>query len=39
MPAPAAFLESVRNGAFLPIPFDELIEVSRTTIEVAGDCR
>ena len=31
-----AFIESVKNGKPSPIPFDELIEVSRTTIEIAN---
>lgn len=31
----SAFLDAVRNGSRSPIPLDELIEVSRFTIEVA----
>lgn len=31
-----AFLQAVRSGAGAPIPLDELIEVARVTIEVAG---
>jgi predicted dehydrogenase len=33
----AAFLKAVRQGAPSPIPFEELIEVSRTTIQAAND--
>ena len=31
-----AFIEAVKNGKTSPIPFKELIEVSRTTIEIAN---
>jgi predicted dehydrogenase len=31
----AAFLDSVRRGTPAPIPFDEILEVSRVTIELA----
>jgi len=31
-----AFVERVEDGREAPIPFDELMEVSRVTIEVAG---
>jgi len=31
----AAFVSALRGGAESPIPFDELIEVSRTTLEAA----
>ncbi len=31
-----AFLESVRAGGSAPIPFDEIVEVSRATLEIAG---
>jgi predicted dehydrogenase/threonine dehydrogenase-like Zn-dependent dehydrogenase len=31
-----AFLETVRAGGPAPIPFDEIVEVSRITIELAG---
>ncbi len=32
----AAFVEAIRKGAPSPIPFDELLEVSRWTLDVAG---
>ncbi|HUE85924.1 MAG TPA: bi-domain-containing oxidoreductase [Vicinamibacterales bacterium] len=32
----AAFVESIREGRPAPIPFDELVEVSRVTIELAS---
>ena len=32
----AAFVEAVRNGKPAPIPLDEVLEVSRVTIELAG---
>lgn len=32
----AAFIASVRSGAASPIPLDEILEVSRVTIDVAG---
>jgi predicted dehydrogenase/NADPH:quinone reductase-like Zn-dependent oxidoreductase len=35
----AAFLKSIQCGKPAPIPFDELIEVSRTTIDVAQQLR
>ena len=31
----AAFVRSVKNGAPAPIPFDEIMEVARVTIELA----
>jgi predicted dehydrogenase len=31
----AAFLEAVRQGGAAPIPFEEIVEVSRVTIEIA----
>jgi len=31
----AAFIEAVRQGTPAPIPFDELLEVSRVTVELA----
>jgi len=31
-----AFINAVKNGGSSPIPFDELMEVSRTTIEIAN---
>lgn len=34
-----AFIEAVRSGGPAPIPFDELIEVSRVTIEVGEAAR
>ncbi len=37
--APAAFLEAVRSGGPAPIPHDELLEVSRVTIEIADAAR
>jgi hypothetical protein len=33
----AAFLKAVREGAASPIPFEELVEVSRTTIQAANE--
>ena len=35
----AAFLAAIENGSQAPIPFDELMEVSRTTIEVSEALR
>ncbi len=35
----AAFLASIEKGVAAPIAFDELVEVSRVTIEVAGQLR
>jgi predicted dehydrogenase/threonine dehydrogenase-like Zn-dependent dehydrogenase len=35
----AAFLSAIENGTRSPIPFDELMEVSRVTIEVAEALR
>ena len=32
----AAFLDAIRNGGADPIPYDEIIEVSRVAIELAG---
>ena len=32
----AAFLDSIREGGPDPIPYDEIIEVSRVTLELAG---
>jgi predicted dehydrogenase/threonine dehydrogenase-like Zn-dependent dehydrogenase len=32
----AAFLDAIRNGGPDPIPYDEIIEVSRVAIELAG---
>ena len=32
----AAFLRAIREGGAAPIPFDEIVEVSRVTIELAG---
>ena len=32
----AAFLDAVREGKSSPIPFDELVEVSRVTIQLAA---
>ena len=32
----AAFLAAIREGSASPIPFDEIIEVSRVSIEVAS---
>jgi predicted dehydrogenase/threonine dehydrogenase-like Zn-dependent dehydrogenase len=34
-----AFLDSIRNGAPSPIPYDELLEASRVSIEVANTLR
>ena len=31
----AAFLKSIREGLTSPIPFDELLEISRVTIDIA----
>jgi len=31
-----AFVDAVRSGGPAPIPFDEIVEVSRVTIEIAG---
>ena len=31
-----AFIEAVKNGKLSPIPFEELIEISKTTIEIAS---
>ena len=33
----AAYVDAVRSGASAPIPFDEIAEVSRVTIELAGE--
>ncbi len=33
----AAFLDAVRGGAASPIPFDELLEVSRVTVELVDE--
>jgi predicted dehydrogenase/threonine dehydrogenase-like Zn-dependent dehydrogenase len=33
----AAFLKAVREGASSPIPFEELVEVTRTTIQAADE--
>ena len=35
----AAFVNAVRNGADAPIPFGEIMEVSRVTIEIAESLR
>ena len=35
----AAFLTSIEKGIAAPITFDKLVEVSRVTIEVAGQLR
>jgi predicted dehydrogenase/threonine dehydrogenase-like Zn-dependent dehydrogenase len=35
----AAFIESVRRGGASPIPFDEILEVSRLTIDIAEALR
>lgn len=35
----AAFLDSIRKGMPAPIPFDELLEVSRVTIEIVRQLR
>lgn len=35
----AAFLRSIREGSAQPIPKEEIIEVSRVTIEIAEECR
>ncbi|HYW50370.1 MAG TPA: bi-domain-containing oxidoreductase, partial [Gemmatimonadaceae bacterium] len=32
----AAFLDAVRTGGPAPIPFDEIVEISRVTIDIAG---
>jgi hypothetical protein len=32
----AAFVAAIRTGASSPIPFDELLEVSRTTLKAAA---
>lgn len=32
----AAFLDAIRNGGPDPIPYDEIIEVSRVAIELSG---
>ena len=32
----AAFVQSVESGGAAPIPLEELLEVARVTIEVAG---
>ena len=34
----AAFVQALRTGGPTPIPFDEILEVSRVAIEVAGHC-
>jgi predicted dehydrogenase len=34
-----AFVDAVRSGGPAPIPFAEIIEVSRIAIEIAGDAR
>jgi predicted dehydrogenase len=34
-----AFVEAVQNGEPSPIPFEEIVEVTRTTIELAKVCR
>lgn len=35
----AAFLKAIEQGAVAPIPFDETVEVSRVSIELAEACR
>jgi predicted dehydrogenase/threonine dehydrogenase-like Zn-dependent dehydrogenase len=35
----AAFLKAVKQGGPAPIPIDEIMEVSRVSIEIAGLCR
>lgn len=35
----AAFVDAIRGGKSAPIPFDELLEVSRVTIEIAAAAR
>jgi hypothetical protein len=35
----AAFLDAVRSGGESPIPFDQLMEVSRTSIEIGEAAR
>jgi hypothetical protein len=34
----AAFVQAVGSGGSAPIPFDELLEVARVTIDVAEQC-
>jgi len=35
----AAFVKAVKEGLEAPIPFDEIVEVSRVSIEIAGSLR
>lgn len=35
----AAFLAAIRDGGSAPIPFDELLEVSRATVDIAAAAR
>jgi predicted dehydrogenase/threonine dehydrogenase-like Zn-dependent dehydrogenase len=35
----AAFVQAVAQGGAAPIPFDEVMEVSRTMIDIAGEAR
>ncbi len=35
----AAFIDAIRTGAPSPIPFDEIVEVARVSVEVAGAAR
>ena len=35
----AAFVEAVKSGGPSPIPFDEIVEVSRVTLNLAADGR
>jgi predicted dehydrogenase len=35
----AAFIQAVEAGGAAPVPFEELLEVSRATIEIAGTAR
>lgn len=32
----AAFVEAIKNGSEAPIPFEELMEVSRVTVDLAS---
>ena len=34
----AAFVQAVASGGASPIPFDELLEVARVTIDAADQC-
>jgi hypothetical protein len=35
----AAFVAAIRDGKLAPIPFEELLEVSRATVAIGEACR